>query len=347
MQVVVAFVANSSITIAIAYTSLFCGILRGYEENAIDAWFFAKLRRVPFFYPRKERTAFWNPIMESLVLALSDQQLLTGIALLVTAFLKHCSISVYHFSVACDLAWFASNTHLTSLDVLKFRFAERPSLRNWRVCLMLVIAFALAVATILQGNQYWNGDSWNAPAQCLFSDLRGNYSGVAARWSLAWLFILVFGYSATILDLYENNFLHSLLIEKPMNKLKSVQHAVRIKRSVWASTGGAKSVIARIILPPVDTLLLGAAKSYVGIAAVSGSVTFGLLFDLGWFASGLWAIITDRDIPRTQMDGDENAWGFGQIVPVLLLSSIILTFRELYVGKGVLNLANLISRLPH
>lgn len=338
----VAFVANSFITLAIAITSLLYGILRDNGENAIDAWVSAKLRRVPFFYLKKERRELWTPIIESLVLALSDQQLLTGIAIIVTACMKHCSISAYHFTIAFDLAWFASSTHLNSLDVLQVRLAERPSSRNWRVCLMLAIAFALAVASILQGNQYWYA-YYYSPAQCLFSDLRGNYSGDAARWSVANLLFLVFSYSAAILSLYEVGILDYLFYEIPVNKLKSVQHTVRFKRSVWASTGGFASVIARISLSPVDILLLGAVKSYVGIAALLGSTTCSLLFGVGWFTYLLWGLISDRDIPPSQLNGDENEWGFGQIVPVLLLSSIILTFRELYIGEGVLILTLCLS----
>ena len=42
------------------------------------------------------------------------------------------------------------------------------------------------------------------------------------------------------------------------------------------------------------------------------------------------------------MDGNENAMSFGQIVPILLLSSIVLVFREAYDG---LNLQSAFSQV--
>ena len=43
-------------------------------------------------------------------------------------------------------------------------------------------------------------------------------------------------------------------------------------------------------------------------------------------------IIEDLAIPSSDMNGDENAMTFGQIVPILLLSSVLLVFREAYDG---------------
>lgn len=37
------------------------------------------------------------------------------------------------------------------------------------------------------------------------------------------------------------------------------------------------------------------------------------------------------------MDGNENEWEFGQMTAVLLLSSVILTLRDLYAGGASLS----------
>jgi hypothetical protein len=55
---------------------------------------------------------------ESFILAFSDQQLVTGLALLVSAYFKG-DITVYSFQVASALAWFSSTIHLATLVVLK------------------------------------------------------------------------------------------------------------------------------------------------------------------------------------------------------------------------------------
>ncbi|KAJ3939180.1 uncharacterized protein N0V96_010623 [Colletotrichum fioriniae] len=53
------------------------------------------------------------------ILALSDQQLVTGLALLVAAISGRATLSQFEFSVAHSLAWFSSTTHLATLDILR------------------------------------------------------------------------------------------------------------------------------------------------------------------------------------------------------------------------------------
>ncbi|KAL8941121.1 MAG: hypothetical protein Q9211_001955 [Gyalolechia sp. 1 TL-2023] len=224
--IVIAFIATSFVTIAVAYGGLFLHIIPWPGNNAIDTWVSTKLQRVPWLQLSEERRNIWQPIIESLVMALSDQQLLVGISILIAGFASHCSISVYHFTIVIDLAWFSSNTNLTTLVVLEVYLAQRPSIQIWRVCLMLVILTGIIVATVLQGHNRWY-TSYNSPAHCLFTDL------------------------------------------------------------------------------PVK-----------------------LCFDVAWFAYGLWDIVTTRKDGAECIEGNENAWGFGQITAILLLSSIILTLRE-------------------
>lgn len=56
--------------------------------------------------------------------------------------------------------------------------------------------------------------------------------------------------------------------------------------------------------------------------------------DVFWFAFIISGLISDLNIPRSLMDGDENAMTFGQIVPILLLSSTIFVFREAIEGSS-------------
>lgn len=50
------------------------------------------------------------------VLALSDQQLVTGLAILIAGYIKRCSMSQYHFNIVKALAWFSSTIHLSTPD---------------------------------------------------------------------------------------------------------------------------------------------------------------------------------------------------------------------------------------
>jgi hypothetical protein len=61
----------------------------------------------------KSRKAF-----ETFILTLSDQQLVTGLAILIAGFLK-CDISIYLFNNVWAFAWFSCTTHLATLTVLR------------------------------------------------------------------------------------------------------------------------------------------------------------------------------------------------------------------------------------
>ncbi|KAL8676356.1 MAG: hypothetical protein Q9186_007115 [Xanthomendoza sp. 1 TL-2023] len=331
--VIMAFIATSFVTIAITHSSLLLGIIRGYEDNAIDVWIFSQVQKVRLLRANAERTKFWQPVVEQLVLTLSDQQLIVGIAILVAGFVKHCSISVYHFTIVSDLAWFSSNTHMTSLIVLQVYLTERPSLRDWRVGFMLLIFVMLMVAYVLEGHTKWF-KSWNSYAQCLFDDLIGNIGGEPSRYMTANLVLLLYGYSTSIYRLYGFEMLDTLLLDKPLKKMESIQAAIENWRRALAVGGDFKSFIAVLNLTASGAIILCVRKFYSAIATFLGSLTFTLVFDVAWFAFGVYGIVSDRAISRSDMDGDENEWGFGQVVPVLLLSSILLTFTDLYTGMA-------------
>ncbi|KAL2046625.1 hypothetical protein ABVK25_011664 [Lepraria finkii] len=54
------------------------------------------------------------------------------------------------------------------------------------------------------------------------------------------------------------------------------------------------------------------------------------LIDLAWFGYGVANVISNRKIPASEMVRDEDITTFGQLLPTLLLSSIVLVFKEAY-----------------
>lgn len=95
-----------------------------------------------------------------LILAISDQQLVTGLAMLIGAFSQlNCGISFYHWQVATTLAWFASITHLATLPFLQEFLQRRKFLLCLRVMLMSGVAIMLAIALLRSGDP-------DTPAMC-------------------------------------------------------------------------------------------------------------------------------------------------------------------------------------
>lgn len=75
-----------------------------------------------------DRREHWLTVIERFLLGLADQQLVTGTACLVVAFVK-CDITVYHFTIVTDLAWFSSNTHLNAIPILSRYLREHTAAR--------------------------------------------------------------------------------------------------------------------------------------------------------------------------------------------------------------------------
>ena len=97
---------------------------------------------------RDARDRRWKGL-EKFILALSDQQLVTGLAVLIAGIVSPCSMSIYHFNTVAALGWFSSMTHLSTLAVLRVYFIEHPRLRTWRVVAMLFVLVLLIIARVV------------------------------------------------------------------------------------------------------------------------------------------------------------------------------------------------------
>jgi hypothetical protein len=156
------------------------------------------------------RPELWAECFFRVTFTLSDQQLVTGIALLVASFKLpgEGEITAYHFGVARDLAFFSSNVHLLSLLVLWTSLgSERKSLKRtgerrrlpvpfvtkWRLVCMLVVMGFLMAATWQSAHRLW--DDWaNCPARCIPTG-RNNLGGQPLKWAIASTYFLVTQYS--------------------------------------------------------------------------------------------------------------------------------------------------------
>lgn len=90
--------------------------------------------------------------MEAAVLMYSDTQVLTGIAIMLSAYsqLQH-KISIYHWRTTVQLAWFSSMTHLTTLTSLRAYFREHSKIAFWRLVFMGVTLLLLVAALVPTG----------------------------------------------------------------------------------------------------------------------------------------------------------------------------------------------------
>ena len=111
----------------------------------------------------------WTKALEAAVLTFSDQQVITGIAILISGYSQlRVGLAVYYWQLVVDLAWFSSVTHLTTLTCLRYYFRERRGLKILRLICMAVMAGMLSCALATTGYLGDNDFTYDYPAWCLF-----------------------------------------------------------------------------------------------------------------------------------------------------------------------------------
>lgn len=320
-QTLVTFISNSFLALA-------CGFLEailsyaGTDDitNAIDRWAAAKSQHLIPFHITQDQRNFWHPILQKFAITLSDQQFLTGLAILSAGLWEHCSISVYHFTLVLDMGWFSSTTHLVTISHL-YPYLRRDKMRrNFRVFLMVIMIALLTTYTVMRSHKLWYL-YWTTPAQCLFDDLAGN----ASRYSISlYIFAISLAYVSMIVMLYESahEACRKWLLDKPTALLDK---AIGIMRRRADIRHKSFSFLLKA--------LLLVRWLFLGITALLSSWCFAYLVFWVWFAIGIYVIMVDRTLTASRIVGDENELTFGQFVPIFLLGSTAMVFRESYYGE--------------
>ena len=297
--------------------------------------------------------------LEKFILALSDQQLVTGLAVLIAGFVSPCSMSMYHFNIVAALGWFSSTTHLSTLAVLRFYLIEHPTLRNWRVVAMLLVFTLLIIAQVVTGASTLDN---SLPVRCAFTHRSFSSASILNPISLAVIIIFLGAtYSDRIVRLYVLDPQWSLqawfadvvvmalkntsrlsvkrqhlgqelvkIIIQSSHKDKAEQSAfwrrLNERRRYTRHFNKLISIRSRAARGMVLILIMmtEANHSFLGnLFALEFGVTLGLT----------QVIVSRRDEPKAGIVGSQNDISFGQLVPLLLMLLPLFAAGEVYFGN--------------
>ncbi|CAP65226.1 uncharacterized protein PODANS_5_4630 [Podospora anserina S mat+] len=285
---------------------------------------------------------------QGFILLVNDQMLLTGFGLIIAIYSQICSISMFSFHAACDLAYLCCTVHLATLTVLRLPFKESTKAqRNLRVSLMILGLTGILVCKYLQYStwEYDNASlaacdiSWPRTGSdfeylwdwfCLVLTLSVNYyqsivtdvaprlpSGSDARRKAisSWVLVVLeklHGYPGAQND-----------IEKSLEEMQEKNQASSLKRFTSLTTTINKRRSGQISA----ARLLWAVFANVGFDVVielQNSIIYDLFLCTFWFALAITDLITSL----THGGADITPlldWKFGQVLPVILLVSYALT----------------------
>lgn len=275
----------------------------------------------------------------------SDQQILTGVSILTAGYAKRCTINVYHWQVVVYLAWMSSGTHLITLSVLREYLREKSILRFSRVAGMLILFLMLAVAIAPTGSEtYYSIISGEVDSDDFSGTTVYSACGVASacfwnrkywhgwRWDAGLTyFLLMTSYTARAAALFETSetFLRHNLRDRLLGTLgKALDRNVEYIKDRVAhrrSANRAQKLRYHTYLATYS-FTLACLELY---SSFLGPLLWVLL-------SLIWGSLQLLD-PRVMLASydaiaEENTFGFGQIIPMMLLAQPLVAAIESYYG---------------
>ena len=289
--------------------------------------------------------------MENFTLALSDQQLVTGLAVLIAGFYKRCTMSAYHFSIVISLAWLSSTVHLSTPVVLRDYFIQRPFLRSVRVVGMLSMLCLLFVAEFLTDSPAFGFDLSRC-IQCSFAelDIRKLFHSTTVADSFSQFGILMFlilAYGIKVVGLHSSNpnltmqgwFLGELKHKNEHTPSKSsMQDTDEELSRLWDRIARLKiehytRKDQQISRPEAWTRV---SSNMIMVSSALAAFQKSFLWQILWLTFGnTWGFaqvyVTRWQLAPTVV-GNENDLSFGQLVPLLLLALPVVAAIEGYTG---------------
>ncbi|KAI9726885.1 MAG: hypothetical protein M1828_000233 [Chrysothrix sp. TS-e1954] len=324
LGVLIAFMATSIITsLAILVAYVFDALPEEGDyslvtsfDKAIITWIRQRLRRFDELEAHKKMAR--AGLLERFVLIMSDQQLVTGIAIFASGYINSCSVSAYHFLTITALGWFSATTHLSTLTVLRNYFEDFWIIRSIRFFAMLGI-----------------GDS-TMPVQCLITQ-KGRIRDTnpvkfcCVVFQLSFLLIAYSVKSAKLFLAKSSNFSVRATIRRMFRSRRPIvndrkEQYVRYLEKLHKSRSRRASVKAGLAI--CSFMFMECLDSFLWQLIWLFFMNFYGIRQIFW--ARLWLRGTLGD----HLKGDENQWSFGQMVPPLLLALPALTLVEGYEGMN-------------
>ncbi|QIX01682.1 hypothetical protein AMS68_007199 [Peltaster fructicola] len=169
LGVIFAFTISAGLTLLAIGAAYFTGLVDAGLLGPVDRI----IMHIPARAPQHPRI---HVTLRKAIMACSDQQIVTGIAILAAGFhgLVTGHISVYHFHIVLYLAWMSSSVHLSALTLLKPFMQQHRGVLVWRSVGMLVLLVMMIIALVPTISNDWavislqNVDSNHLPQNTVF-----------------------------------------------------------------------------------------------------------------------------------------------------------------------------------
>lgn len=325
----------------------FSASLIGKALSYVRSNFFPLIKKCFFFkppaHPKKPLTKARREVaFEKFILALSDQQLVTGIAILVAVFANHCRTSIYELNIAISLAWFSCTTHLATLNVLHRYFRKNVVVRHWRMVGMIGVLVLLIPGLVLI--DIYELKAPQIPMQCYNFLSSDSDDGIGPLASVFVISYLIVAYTSRLYKTFTSDdgsmadpewLIWNVLLRLFSRTSKSERHTVIEKAIRVCDT--RRMIHIEEKLEALSTKHRFMKRLGLCIGAYSRSflqLIAALLFFLSYGISG---VVADRWLNfSVDLEEGSSTMEFGQIVPLVLLIIPMLAYAEVFYGEFAL-----------
>lgn len=276
--------------------------------------------------------------IQRFILTLSDQQLVTGIAILSTQYLKRCTMSGWHQQLVISLAWFSALTHMTTLTLLREYLSNNKRLRLWRAIAMFCVMVMLFISMIMA----WLSSNPEPamPFQCHMSvKAEDQYTSSADVLGLAAILLfLIFYYGDNFLGIFSRR---RVTMIAWLRKIYWKRRKIQPRDKTLLLLQRWESYSRQYKSQPSFTIRLKWIMIYFGFIRSEFARSF--LWEIIWMLSlfaycvaqvSLWrwypSFVTGDNIA---FDGNEDELGFGQIIALFLIALPFLGIFEAFGGQ--------------
>lgn len=294
-------------------------------------------------------------VVKRFILTLSDQQLATGLAILIAAVANQCTLSVWEFQLAFALAWFSSTTHMATLDCLQEYFLQHGAVRNWRVFGMIAVLILLMYSVVMsmasvdntipiQCTLYFFGQKGYRDAAPL--DISTILSASLTLVLLTWQYLVRIHRSYRKTE-YEPTFLESATFRLRTRHYRSsfnpskielklmIEEAVR-ERISYRRRRGLEHIRNSKGLLRHWLIAYRASETYSeSFLSLGPMLIFMIAFGFTQLYLGRWHSRTPLEI--------DTSMGVGQITPLVLLILPVLVAAESYYGIHSFSMVHSVS----
>ncbi|KAF6830027.1 hypothetical protein CMUS01_07921 [Colletotrichum musicola] len=285
---------------------------------------------------------------ESFILAMSDQQLITGFALVITTTFMTFrddlsdSFSVYSFQIATRLGYFSCIVHFCTISLVRERFDASRFMRNVRSALVAVLLVLLVVCMVISesvtfrfnhpisvkcARENFHFIDPKRPGYTKFSD-----EVVVIANLVVLILVILLGYLRRCLEPYH------------ADARGDYHYWPRKSLIVWFGEDGEAAY--NTVSPGISSLLRSlreydrGSRDYwacfleVWVESISASLFWDIIWLSFYFTFGMgnfWNFYTDAEVKH---EFDPN---FGQVVPLILVCLPFLSaweaFSGIYIGN--------------